>query len=635
MTDNEILFDNILKQIKSGTKIVLISGASSSGKTYIADKLKDFLAKNDINSVSISTDAFYKNNSQIILDAYFEHNFKFFDEKTYKKVLKIIDYHTLNKTFTKQFDDKNCKRILIDLSTLVGTKIASKTVEILKNGIKNIDFDTPNAVNLAKCAEYCNLFYSGKLSSIIIPKRNFTYSRIDYLDENSVSVSPNTVLIVEGIYALNSSLVNKLKNANYKLFIDCDFNTLLVRRFNRDIIEGRSSMSKDVVIENFLSSTMTGYIKHTYPDRQKADYVFDNSYTQGERDKNNQTKQIKFIVKNPDCSMFEKLNTQMHKDFYLSPTVKNRTNEVVRIREENGKVKDITHKSESNQTKTWLKRPEQKFDLSDITNPNLRNSISVCSMFFKAGYTFAGCVKKHRTNYKYKDVKFCVDTFTDGSQSLEIQSGSKQNIEYIADTLNLNIVEPRSYYVTHLLNNGTEKEIKVKLSQVPENCVNCERTEQTYLNTELAKEELSKSLSYSLEPYSEIRIRKQGEKYYLTLKSSGTNNRKEKEYVISSEFAINLLKYKQSKTIIKDRYLVAENDEFKLEVDNYLNLEMPLTVAEVEYINTEKEAINFLEKNISNKYIEKDITSDINYKNSHLAAIVKDTEKQDDNQKSN
>ena len=51
--------------------------------------------------------------------------------------------------------------------------------------------------------------------------------------------------------------------------------------------------------------------------------------------------------------------------------------------------------------------------------------------------------------------------------------------------------------------------------------------------------------------------------------------------------------------------------------------------------NTEKEAIDFLGKNISIKYIEKDITSDINYKNSHLSALVKDTEKQDDKQKSN
>ncbi len=629
MDKTEMLNYNILQQVKNGAKIIFVSGASSSGKTFIAENLKNMLAENNISSAVVSTDAFYKNNSRIILEQYFENHFNFFDNETFNKVLKIIDKHILNKTFSEQFDSKNCLKIYADLKNEVGQEIARNIVHILNSGINKIDFDNPNAVNLKKCATFCNIFASNQFKSVIIPQRNFTYSRIDYKKENSVSVDKNSVLIVEGIYALNNELIKNLNNhiKTYKIFIDCDFNTLLVRRFNRDINSKRSSMSKDIVIENFLSSTMPGYIKHTYPNRQNADFIFDNSYTDNERNSNFESQQIKFVVKNIDLTNYQKINSVMQRDFYLNPSFIENTNEVVRIREENGKVKNITHKSEQNNSKSWLNRPEQKFNLQDIQNPNLRNSISICSMFINAGYSFAGSVKKNRINYKFKDVNFCLDTFNDGSQILEIKTGSKENINELIKNLNLKIIQPHSYYSTNFINKGVENEIKVKLNKLPDCCKTFNRIEQTYLTPSLAKLMLSNYFNFSLEDFNEIRIRKENFDYYLTLKSSSLNNRKEKEFLISKTFAKQLLKFKNGKTIVKNRYKIIENSNYKLEVDNFVNLEVPLVLAEVEYANgTEKTANLFLRKFVDYKLIEQDVTNNIAYKNSHLSEIVKDKE---------
>lgn len=625
MDKMEMLNYNLLQQVKNGTKIVMISGASSSGKSYLAYDVKQMLEENGYNPVIVSTDAFYKNISQIVMEQFLETNYNFLDKTDLVKVYKIIDKHTINKTFTEKFTKANCKNIFIDLCSILTPSLANKVVKIYEEGIEKINFDTPNAVNLSKCAKFCNDFF--KNNSVIIPKRNFAYSVNNYLNENKKEVTDKTIIILEGIYALNNNLIQKIKPKSYRIYVDSDLNTILVRRFNRDILLGRSTMAKEMVIENFLQGTMPGYLKYTYPTRENAHFIYDNSYSKLERISNAQTSQIKFIVKNIDLTDYKKIKSVMQKDFYLNPTVVENANEVVRIREENGKVKDITHKSENKNDNTFINRPEQKFDLQDVSSPKLRNSVSICSMFVNAGYSFAGTVKKNRTYYQFEDVNFCLDTFTDGSQVLEIQSGSSENINKLVKQLDLNIIQTNSYYVSNFVSKGVEKEIKVKLNNLPACCNEYSRIEQTYLKPSVSKLFLASYLNFPLESFSEIRVRKQNNDYFLTLKSKDVNNRQEKEFLISKSFAKKLLKFKQSKTIIKNRYLIKETSNFKLEIDKFLNLEMPLVLAEVEYAcGTEQTANMFLRKYVNAVDIDKDVTSDVSYKNSHLCELVKEEE---------
>ena len=69
-----LINSQILDEVKNGKKIILIAGASSSGKNFVSSQIKKSLVSNGYNCVEVSTDAFYKSNPRIILENYLINN---------------------------------------------------------------------------------------------------------------------------------------------------------------------------------------------------------------------------------------------------------------------------------------------------------------------------------------------------------------------------------------------------------------------------------------------------------------------------------------------------------------------------------------------------------------------------------
>ena len=116
----------------------------------------------------------------------------------------------------------------------------------------------------------------------------------------------------------------------------------------------------------------------------------------------------------------------------------------------------------------------------------------------------------------------------------------------------------------------------------------------------------------------EIRVRKinNGKEYTFAVKTNITSDgmiRDEIEDFITQEEYNNLMKKQEGNTIYKTRYQFLDGD-YLLAVDIFSGELKGLAYLEIEFENQE-EADNFQTPN----WVIKDVTSDLNYKNGHLA----------------
>lgn len=146
-----------------------------------------------------------------------------------------------------------------------------------------------------------------------------------------------------------------------------------------------------------------------------------------------------------------------------------------------------------------------------------------------------------------------------------------------------------------------EIEKKFSVREIPDlSATKCLRIEQHYL---------------CLSEEREVRVRKKGDKYFITVKSGGMLERGEWESEIPKE-AYETLIPASIGSVVKDRYEIKLPNSKIAELDIYRgSLEGPghLTV-EVEF-GSKEQAIAFKEPN----WFGEDITTDTRYKNKNLA----------------
>ena len=116
---------------------------------------------------------------------------------------------------------------------------------------------------------------------------------------------------------------------------------------------------------------------------------------------------------------------------------------------------------------------------------------------------------------------------------------------------------------------------------------------------------------FSVNP--ERRVRKMGDKYYITEKGEGDMVREEKEWEIDEKTAMELFEKSKTYIIEKTRYYLPY-EKYTIELDIYKGRNEGLIVAEVEF-EREKDAIDFTPP----CWFFKDITKDKSYKNMVLA----------------
>lgn len=111
-----------------------------------------------------------------------------------------------------------------------------------------------------------------------------------------------------------------------------------------------------------------------------------------------------------------------------------------------------------------------------------------------------------------------------------------------------------------------------------------------------------------------IRIRKDGEKYELTYKSSGLMMREEYNLPLTKEAYQHLLSKVDGNLISKERYRIPLDNTHIIELDIFGGALTPLILAEVEF-SSEEDAVAFLPPD----WFVKEVTSDPAYQNSNLS----------------
>ena len=141
------LFSKIENELND-KKIILIAGASSSGKTFMAEKLKDYLSQKGKRVLQFSSDMYYKGISRIITEKTFIHNVKFLKYSNlcasiYNNVREIIE----DDEFSNKFCDRNFLKINEYLKTIMPLFVAENFAIKLKEEFNNINFDEPFCIN--------------------------------------------------------------------------------------------------------------------------------------------------------------------------------------------------------------------------------------------------------------------------------------------------------------------------------------------------------------------------------------------------------------------------------------------------------------------------------------------------------
>ena len=114
----------------------------------------------------------------------------------------------------------------------------------------------------------------------------------------------------------------------------------------------------------------------------------------------------------------------------------------------------------------------------------------------------------------------------------------------------------------------------------------------------------------------EIRLRRRGERFFITFKGEGSLSRAETEISISENEYTELLSFATSRVIKKTRYVVPLEDGFSAECDVYGAELEGFAAVEVEFEN-EKEALEFKAPD----WFGEELTYDSRVKNANLAFL--------------
>ena len=259
---------------KNSKAVILICGASSSGKSHVAELLKQTLTDANLKSVTISTDNYNKGISGIICDKvnsiYFKNSLK-----NIEKIKEIVKNCIINTDFSQKF----CKNDLILIKTQTKNLLTKTEQDLFLRALKiefdKINFDEPSVYDLSKVSYDINQLVQ---NNNITEKR---YSKViseQIPTENIIYGKDIDVVIVEGIYALEDAITKHIpNNITVMNFIEGNSKSLFLRRVIRDA--KTTSADNCFTISNYFKFIMPAYINQILPNKQKADFVFKNDMT--------------------------------------------------------------------------------------------------------------------------------------------------------------------------------------------------------------------------------------------------------------------------------------------------------------------------------------------------------------------
>ncbi len=641
--------ENLFKQIENNVlygknNVILIAGASSSGKSYMALKLQDYLEAKGVRVAQFSSDMYYKGISRIITEKTFLHNIEFMSYSSKcneigQMVRKIIQ----DSPFPEKFCEDNFAAINTYLKSVMPEFVADKFADKLKVEFERINFDEPFCIDFEELSKDITKFQIGE--SICVPIYSFRTGE-SYKDYNEViSKDKYDVVIVEGLYTLRNELLNRINLNNVlKVGIDCDTKTLITRRFNRDINSNRCTFTPEQTIMSFISQVMPAYYSYIYETLRKADIVYNTTISSKEINESEHNIQYKFNAPGSVDKLLlkrgaTKLSEVEQKDYFLESKASNNKNITLRLRCENGLATKLSIKV----NKSLIERAVQEYNLAELLSEENRSPEKLLSLFNKSGYDTAHVLSKTRKTFKYFDHILKVDKVKDLGTFVEMDDKATNwmfgDMKYAAYYNNFGLklgkIQYCSYYDLYLSNIKNLKHIECEMKYLVKNLseedvsklYDANEIQQFYLNLKndfvLNCINISFNEEFKPEDFREARIRIiNGEEAFLTLKSSGSKLRQEYEKEVPITFAKELTKFATG-VVEKNRFLLFESDGKKVELDFYKNKN--LCILEIEYdqnLNDESD-INDFANNIFGDRIElTNVTEDLSYKNQNLAVMI-------------
>ncbi|MDE5420718.1 uridine kinase [Ancylomarina sp. DW003] len=129
---------------------------------------------------------------------------------------------------------------------------------------QEINFDHPNSIEFELLREHLQQLKSG----LAIDQPIYSYLTCTRSDE-TISVQPTEVVIIEGILALTQPELRDLMDI--KVFVDCDADDRLNRVIKRDIVERGRSVDK--VLARYEETLKPMHLQFIEPTKRYADII--------------------------------------------------------------------------------------------------------------------------------------------------------------------------------------------------------------------------------------------------------------------------------------------------------------------------------------------------------------------------
>ena len=410
--------------------VILIAGASSSGKSYASKILQNSLNDHGYKTYLISTDNYNKGLASLITEKvnkkYFAGKFSHLDD-IISRVRKVI----IKTDFSEKFGQKDQQQIKKLCKNYIDDFDMPRFLEKLQYEFSKVNFDEPEVYNLFEVAQDVNLLVENKTIN------TKSYSKIISEREEKLSQKISgkdvDVVIVEGIFALEKELIKNIDSKiTIKNFIEGDAKTLFLRRVLRD---AKTTSSDNVfTIKYYLENVVPSYNNLILPTKQNADLVLQNFITFDELIVGDKiTIEEKYLVK--DKKLIKKIfdecqiiSEEYQKDIYYisKENTKDSSQNMLRLRLVSAdgkeyKLSTLVHKGKPKYRKDGkVIRPVNVLIKEGEFDKIYSSFEELDSVLKNDGFTKRIVVEKKRTKFKLNNYKIVLDDVKNFGYALEV-----------------------------------------------------------------------------------------------------------------------------------------------------------------------------------------------------------------------
>ena len=129
---------------------------------------------------------------------------------------------------------------------------------------KEVNYDHPSAFEWELLREHFSALLSGQ--SIEMPQYDFS---VHNRKEETETVEPTDVIVLEGIFALYDEDVNEMLDV--RVYVETDADVRILRRIERDVVERGRDL--EGVIDQYLSTVKPMHEQFVEPTKKRADII--------------------------------------------------------------------------------------------------------------------------------------------------------------------------------------------------------------------------------------------------------------------------------------------------------------------------------------------------------------------------